>query len=88
MDSDFAGLCLRFNYKNWRGEEHEYLIDPEPHSLGLRWEGDHEGSWVISGRCLLRDGEQRPDWPRRTFKVVDMKDVEEVEWTPANIGQF
>jgi hypothetical protein len=73
--------ALKFKYKNWRGEHHTYIIDPEPGSLVFKAPGSgvDETSWTISGRCLMRDGEQRADWPRRTFKLSGMRDIEQIE---------
>jgi hypothetical protein len=70
-------LMLRFEYTNWHGDTHTYVIDPRSgHKPGLHV---HEGEWCISGWVVSRDGDPRPemgDNRRRTFKLAEMRNVE------------
>jgi hypothetical protein len=72
-------MLLKFRYTNWRGEDHEYVIEPR---LGDRAAITHrEGHWCLSGMVVTRDGDPRPDMDptrRRTFVLVGIRDLEEV----------
>lgn len=75
-------MLLEFDYVNWRGDDHHYVIEPE----GLTWEeypGDvsPEG-WFVHGMVVTRDGDPRKDMGparRRSFRLVKMKNLMEVE---------
>lgn len=67
---------IRFKYINWHGDEHEYVMTPEPSlTYGAYGWGDicH---WLISGHVSHRDGVERPR--RRTFQLTGMRDIESV----------
>lgn len=76
---------LAFDYVNWRGDDHHYLIEPEgPPSfeLGPFVEGRPVyRAWCVSGSVIERDGVTRSaaGTNRRTFAVDKMRDVQEVE---------
>lgn len=79
---------LRFDYINWRGELHTYVIKP----LRLNWgkckchrsNPDLE-SWNITGVVVTRDGDARaglgtePGNRTRTFAVTRMIGMEEID---------
>lgn len=81
-----AHPMLRFRYKNWKGNDHEYVIDPEKIEYG-RYSAqgaaiDDETNWVLHGFVVTRDGDLRPDMGptrRRTFLLCQIRDLEEVE---------
>lgn len=73
-------MRLKFRYVNWRGDDHEYVIEkPELHPTHkARGDGTY---WMISGQVVTRDGADRPemgDSRRRTFELVKMREIEEV----------
>ena len=71
---------LKFRYKNWRGDDHEYVIKIDkdaPMKYSNGGNGVNSG-WQISGDCIERDGALREGTPRRSFRLLDMRDVEEV----------
>jgi hypothetical protein len=65
-------FLLKFDYNNWKGEDHTYLIEPIVHDFTFM-----DGYWMLSGNMVERDGEQR-DVGRRTFRLAQMKNVEQV----------
>lgn len=80
---------IKFNYKNWRDEEHEYDILIEAIEFGpfdkggINPEKDlvDDWIWVMHGHVVTRDGDERRDMGpvrRRTFIMSDMRLVEEV----------
>lgn len=81
-------MLLKFDYKNWRGDDHTYVIElnaKDPFNLTYKGESvrqhpEHaKKGWHISGACISRDGELRDGSPRRSFLLKDMRNVEEVE---------
>lgn len=83
---------IRFRYVNWRGDEHEYVIDVESIEYG-RYDAGGYGQgqrlqWVLNGFVVTRDGEERRDEKgnqmRRTFMldgITDPEMREGVRWT-------
>lgn len=73
-------MFLKFRYVNWRGNDHEYVIEPEP-VLTLDRHNDEEGPfWQIHGDVVTRDGDTRTEMMptrRRSFKLVGMYDIEQ-----------
>lgn len=67
---------LRFRYINHRNEDREYTIEPAV----LKFKAGH---WMITGFCLERDGKSRRqmarNFPIRSFAVIEMRAVEEVD---------
>lgn len=61
---------LKFQYVNWRGERHIYLVSPESIAFGPYTEmgrnADAEKQWVLHATMVERDGEARTVG-RRTF---------------------
>jgi hypothetical protein len=67
---------LKFRYRNWRGVEHEYVIEPESVTFGTP---DHR--WYLNGEVVTRDGDPRPEMGptrRRSFHLAELCDVEEL----------
>lgn len=73
-------MLLKFRYVNWRGDDHEYVIEPkldDRAAISYR-----DGHWCLSGMVVTRDGDPRPGMGptrRRTFEIAKMRDIEEVE---------
>lgn len=69
-------IAIRFNYTNWREEDHEYVVEPESVSRG---KGEH---WYLHATIVTRDGNPRPEIDgnrRRSFELARLEDIEEVE---------
>jgi len=67
---------IRFDYVNHRGEDHNYVMTPEPR-LTYEAAGAAEPlGWKISGHVISRDGVNRPG--RRTFMLTGMRNIEAV----------
>lgn len=71
---------LRFNYTNWRGEDHEYLVEPETiqfmTSVPAREDADDEPHWVLNAGVIARDGKSREG--RRSFILAHLREVQEI----------
>lgn len=81
---------IQFEYENWRGEQHEYVIEPESVVLGLYDAGgSHRDSpnrednlqLVLHGMIVTRDGDTRPHLGsrRRTFLIRKMRAIRVLE---------
>ena len=76
---------LRFRYKNWKGNDHEYVIEPEKIEFGhysAMGAAMGETNWVLHGMVVTRDGDLRPDMEpsrRRTFLLTQIREPEEIE---------
>lgn len=71
------GQRLKFQYLNWRGNEHKYVVDVEE----LTW-GAPENRWYLSGQVVTRDGDSREEMGpnrRRSFHVEKVLHPEVVE---------
>lgn len=81
---------IEFDYVNWRGEDHHYLVEVEgvecgPYDAG----GTHAAHspddvhWVMNGIVVTRDGEVREtqDNGRRTFLLGKIRNIGEVTRT-------
>lgn len=86
---------LRFRYKNWKGQEYEYVIAPD-RNPGTRLQylspgvpdRDYDAlpTWHLSGSIVTRDGDPRVEMGptrRRSFILTRMQNIEEVEDVPA-----
>jgi hypothetical protein len=76
-------LLARFSYKNWKGEEHTYLVLAESieHAIYNPYGEDNhpEPRWVLNAQVGERSGARKP-YHRRTFllgKIRDLKLVNE-----------
>lgn len=80
-----VGPLLKFRYTNWKGEEHEYVIEPEGISYSDYPPGEEPKRWQLHGMVVTRDGDPRPQLShhpgerRRSFLLVGLRDVEEVQ---------
>lgn len=72
---------IQFKYRNWRGQEHTYLVlpttlryslNPMPQESPL----EQEWHWYLNAEVIQRDGEDRSG--ARSFIIQNMQDVEEV----------
>jgi len=78
-------MGLKFKYTNWRGNDHEYVISPERGGLEqytATMTGRDGAAWMVSGDVVTRDGDVREgmgDNRRRSFELIKMRDIEEVE---------
>lgn len=77
-------IYIKFCYKNWRGNYHEYVIEPKTVEFGYYHgdvNGDDEGPmWLLHGELLTRDGDERTDMGdrRRSFIVGKIDELERV----------
>lgn len=76
-------MLLRFDYKNWKGEDHRYVIQLDERrghaiSFDTSRHMEHDPGWYIHGYCVERDGKVREGLPRRSFRLTDMRNIEEV----------
>jgi hypothetical protein len=84
-------IALKFRYVNWRGDDHEYVIIPSHRGVksppgfhasptSMSHDTNH---LMLSGDVVTRDGDPRPDMDatgrRRSFVIVNMREIEEVE---------
>lgn len=76
-------MILNFDYVNWRGEDHNYVVDfAAGHNPGItQGSGDRV---TLSGQVLLRDDKVRTELigtvhataaPRRSFDIEKMRNV-------------
>lgn len=71
---------IKFEYTNWKGHRHTYVVEPEAVAYGPYLKGGyHETAdprWVLHGDVVTRDGDSRPDMDtrRRTFILADIQD--------------
>lgn len=69
-----------FEYRNWRGELHTYLIQPELEMEFCEIGTSGRWAWVLHGIVIQRDGKPRSDGqPRRSFEFVIIKNLREVD---------
>ena len=77
------GNVVFFRYKNWRNENHDYVISVEEFALGPYDEGGTHGNpndlqWVMHGNVVTRDGDARDKMGtrRRTFLLNKIHHLE------------
>lgn len=72
-------MNLQFTYTNWHGRKHTYLVRPERINASCGpGNAEYAKRIVLHGLMLEKDGAHFPFPPRRTFKLVDMRDMKEV----------
>lgn len=74
-------MNLQFTYTNWHGRKHTYLVRPEriDASCGLQTgNAEYDGHIVLHGLMLEKDGARFSFPQRRTFKLVELRDMKEV----------
>jgi hypothetical protein len=75
---------LRFDYVNWHGRLHTYLIEPESIEFGEDHPEElHRGKWLLHGMVVTRDGDPRTkemgDNRRRSFIFERLRGISQVE---------
>lgn len=74
---------IKFKYTNWKGDDHEYVIQVESVEYG-HYDGSGINAdvrnWVLHGDVITRDGDSRDDMGtrRRTFLIEKIRDPEEI----------
>lgn len=73
---------IKFEYTNWRGDWHIYVVEPEsiefgPYDASGKHSREDDVQWVLHGELITRDGDTRPDMGvrRRTFILSEIKPV-------------
>jgi hypothetical protein len=66
---------VKFEYVNWHGRRHEYVIDVKTIELQR---DDGKLVWTLNGDTVTRDGRPRLDMGsrRRTFVLDEIKQLE------------
>lgn len=74
---------LKFKYRNWKGDEHVYVIEPTGAECATLERAEvRERVPVLHGNVVTRDGDPRPEMGPircRTFRLAELREVEEVE---------
>lgn len=72
-----TGDLLSFDFVNWHGRNHRYLIAPEKIELAFTPENEDEPTWVLHGEVITRDGDPRPEMGnrRRTFRMNGLRNI-------------
>jgi hypothetical protein len=73
--------ALKFDYINWKGEAHTYVIVPTGADIGPK-KSHGEFRPMLHGNVLTRDGDDRPEMGptrRRSFVLAELKNIKEVE---------
>ena len=74
-------FILEFDYVNWKGDPHRYVIKTESLTYG-----QPDKHWYINGDLITRDGDPREDMGptrRRSFKVSAILNP---RWRPLDDG--
>lgn len=69
---------LAFNYTNWQGDDHYYVVEPVSIGVGVSESADDVGKLVLHARVITRDGDIREElgnYRRRTFAVEKIRDL-------------
>jgi hypothetical protein len=66
-------LLIRFGYKNWRGDEHVYIVLVESIEFG-RYDSEDKPRWNLHADVGERSGERKPQH-RRTFLIDNIYDL-------------
>lgn len=71
------GTHVQFDYENWRGERHTYIVAVEGFEWGEFASSGKSGThMVMHGYVAYRDGKARPGvHPRRTFVVEKLENM-------------
>lgn len=70
-------LRVTFDYVNWRGDSHTYVIDPEGFEFAA-YNGANTDRWYLHGQVVTRDGDPREDMGptrRRSFEIDGIKNL-------------
>lgn len=71
---------VEFDYVNWRGQDHHYVIVTESFVFGMYGEGVIP-EWHLNGNVVTRDGDIRPEMGptrRRSFLLHKMRNLRSV----------
>jgi len=81
VESSGQGMnrLLAFDYTNWRGDDHYYIVQPQ--SIGLGKAEEDKGELVLNAFLVTRDGDLRLELGnirRRSFIVNKIRNLKEV----------
>lgn len=75
-------MVLRFRYVNWRGVDHEYVVQVEGSTLGIEFRDGRPprdpNTLFLHGEVITRDGDRRPEMGptrRRSFEWDKLRAV-------------
>lgn len=68
---------LKFKYTNHRGEDHDYVIEVISVEYLENPIAPLDIGWYLHGRCIERDGNKRKGHPVRSFKLTEIRSLEE-----------
>jgi hypothetical protein len=74
--------ALMFEYINWRGVLHVYVIRPDVVEAQRLTFGKPDPKWYLNGQVVTRDGDPRPemgDNRRRSFELTKIRKLTEVQ---------
>lgn len=76
--------CLRFDYVNWHGRLHTYVVEPESITIDYKHaQDDHRGKWLLNAMVVTRDGDPRAeamgDNRRRSFIFERLRSLSQVD---------
>lgn len=74
-----VGRFLQFEYTNWRGEEHLYVIDPEERLQFFAPIDATVETWFLSGTVQMMDGHDREGHPRRSFELAKIRYLRHIQ---------
>lgn len=80
MADKHMNRLLAFDYTNWRGDDHYYIVEPESIGVGQHIAED-EGKVVLNAFIVARDGDIRKEMGkvrRRTFVVEKLRNLVEI----------
>lgn len=75
---------LRFDYVNWHGRLHTYVVAPESIEINAEHpQEDHRGKWLLHAKVVTRDGDPRVkemgDNRRRSFIFERLRSLSQVD---------
>lgn len=70
-------MNLSFDYVNWRGRNHRYVIEPERIEFAFVPFSTNIETWVLHGMVVTRDDDPRPGMSnrRRTFLMSGLRNI-------------
>lgn len=84
-------LALKFDYVNWRGERHEYIIVPQGEPITEQYTRQGQGdtkTLYLHGQLITRDGDPRIELGpsrRRSFEISRLENLEVVLLDPEEL---
>jgi hypothetical protein len=75
---------LRFDYVNWHGRLHTYVVEPESIEFDINHaEESHRCKWLLHATVVTRDGDPRTeamgDNRRRSFIFERLRSISQVD---------